>query len=604
MIPQRAPVVPRVRASADAEPLPLEHHIQQLLDRNHTRPVNVCGPAGSGKSVALQHLAAIFSDRILLLDDFPPNAPLAFPRLLVYATRQRHGPTSFEMAEWTLDDIIEYLLHAHHAECKSVMQRVQEHKLALPGNPELCTRIIDELIFDETLTSIPSAIRRAVRRQVASSQDYEAACAACLGILQGDMGVWQDVESRLHVRLLQHPAVRSVLAAESIADSLAAGKFERLANRLHGAIQEQVAGHLRQRSLDPKPLEQAMMASPELQVGAVSLLLAMDKSWRPTLGKLKQLVRANVAEAQWADIDLWYAVLADSDFSRADLARADLRHVHAGEANFTGATLDRARMEGAILPGANFSHASMAMATMEHATLALAKLEKADLHGVTAGGAIFDEADLRSAILVGAALEGARFDRTLVEDADFSAADLTRARLSHVDLRQATLNAAVFRQAWLRLCHLEGLTLDQPDFESANLVGSLLTDTVFRQANFRFASLRRTGLADVDWQGADLREADFSQASFHMGSSRSGLVNSPLASEGTRTGFYTDDFAEQYYRAPEEIRKANLRGCDLRGALVHETDWYLVDLRDAIYDEDQRLHFLRCGAILSDWTPE
>ena len=50
--------------------------------------------------------------------------------------------------------------------------------------------------------------------------------------------------------------------------------------------------------------------------------------------------------------------------------------------------------------------------------------------------------------------------------------------------------------------------------------------------------------------------------------------------------------------APEEIRKANLRGADLRGALVMKTDFYLVDLRDAKYDAEQELHFRRCGAIL------
>jgi hypothetical protein len=83
-----------------------------------------------------------------------------------------------------------------------------------------------------------------------------------------------------------------------------------------------------------------------------------------------------------------------------------------------------------------------------------------------------------------------------------------------------------------------------------------------------------------------------------MGSSRSGLVDSPLASEGTRTGFYTDEYKEQHYRDPEAVRKVNLCGADLRGAKVKTVDFYLVDLRGAIYDEHQRRHFERCGAIL------
>ncbi len=38
----------------------------------------------------------------------------------------------------------------------------------------------------------------------------------------------------------------------------------------------------------------------------------------------------------------------------------------------------------------------------------------------------------------------------------------------------------------------------------------------------------------------------------------------------------------------------------LCGAMVFTTDFYLVDLREAIYDDRQLAHFRRCGAILDD----
>jgi uncharacterized protein YjbI with pentapeptide repeats len=95
-----------------------------------------------------------------------------------------------------------------------------------------------------------------------------------------------------------------------------------------------------------------------------------------------------------------------------------------------------------------------------------------------------------------------------------------------------------------------------------------------------------------------LREADLRGASFHMGSTRSGLVGSPVACEGSRTGFYTDDYEEQSFKSPEEIRKANLCGADLRGARLDGVDFYLVDLRGACYDPEQEEHFRRSGAIL------
>ncbi len=144
--------------------------------------------------------------------------------------------------------------------------------------------------------------------------------------------------------------------------------------------------------------------------------------------------------------------------------------------------------------------------------------------------------------------------------------------------------------------------LSKADFHGAFMGRSDLTATIMPNSDWQEADLRSCGLAEVEWENADLRSADFSNASFHMGSTRSGLVGSVIASEGTRTGFYTDDYLDQDYKPPEEIRKANLCGCNLRGAKVEKTDWYLVDLRGANYTRKQAEHFARCGAILRDRT--
>jgi len=97
------------------------------------------------------------------------------------------------------------------------------------------------------------------------------------------------------------------------------------------------------------------------------------------------------------------------------------------------------------------------------------------------------------------------------------------------------------------------------------------------------AVLRGAGLADIILECADLRCVLFDGVTFDMGSSGSGVVDRPLASEGTRTGFYTDEYEEQHSRDPEEVRKADLCGADLRGDKVKTVDFYLVDLRGAIY---------------------
>jgi uncharacterized protein YjbI with pentapeptide repeats len=123
-----------------------------------------------------------------------------------------------------------------------------------------------------------------------------------------------------------------------------------------------------------------------------------------------------------------------------------------------------------------------------------------------------------------------------------------------------------------------------------------------RNANLQEVNLRGAGLGEIDWENCCLRYANLCGATFHMGSSRSGLLFTPIASEGTRTGFYTDDFEDQSFKAPEEIRKANLSGCDLRGAKIDKVDFYLVDLRGAQYTARQEQHFRRCGAILGPWV--
>ena len=193
------------------------------------------------------------------------------------------------------------------------------------------------------------------------------------------------------------------------------------------------------------------------------------------------------------------------------------------------------------------------------------------------------EADLRQASL---------------RDTDFAGAVLRGTHLSGLRLTEAHWEGTRFAWANLARCDFEGMTLRQADFEGANLTEALLTGTTMRESNFRHAKLCGAKLAEVDWEGACLADADLTGATFHMGTTRSGLVGSPIASEGSRTGFYTDDYDEQSYKSPEEIRKANLCGADLRGARLDGVDFYLVDLRGALYDAGYECHLHRCGAIL------
>ena len=155
-------------------------------------------------------------------------------------------------------------------------------------------------------------------------------------------------------------------------------------------------------------------------------------------------------------------------------------------------------------------------------------------------------------------------------------------------------------QVRLSTANLDDIAMPEANFRGADLRHASLTGSQMRCGKFYGANLGGAALAEIDWEGADLRGANLEWATFHMGSSRSGLVNSPIALEGSMTGFYNDDFEDRSYKRPEEIRKANLRNADLRGAKLGNVNLYLVDLRGANLDPQQRQHARNCGAILED----
>ena len=83
--------------------------------------------------------------------------------------------------------------------------------------------------------------------------------------------------------------------------------------------------------------------------------------------------------------------------------------------------------------------------------------------------------------------------------------------------------------------------------------------------------------------------------------SRSGLTPAttrwhPLY--GSQSGFYADDAAAGVWGDPEMVRRADLRGADLRGAVVTRTDLFRVDLRGARLDPALRAMARGMGAFL------
>jgi uncharacterized protein YjbI with pentapeptide repeats len=293
----------------------------------------------------------------------------------------------------------------------------------------------------------------------------------------------------------------------------------------------------------------------------VAALLAADRKWHPDKEWLTHLAGLDLRNVSWR-----WATLMGVHCETTQLDGADLGIANARKALFAQASLKRANLERALLMEGQFQGA---------------RLDRARFFAARMNGALFRDATLH----------GADFRKAILDEAILLRCDLRRTRLDRVSAQGTRFGS----------CRFDGMTIRRPDFARASFDSCIMTGLRLVDARMPGATFGGSRLAEVQWEGADLRGASFAGATFHMGSSRSGLVESVIASEGTRTGFYTDDYLDLDHKAPEEIRKANLCGADLRGAVVKHTDFYLVDLRGAVYTDAQAEHFARSGAIL--WSP-
>jgi uncharacterized protein YjbI with pentapeptide repeats len=607
--PKRALVRPRVQLDGGAVAL-LEEEVGALVQRCASGTVAILGSPGSGKTTALEHLAAVLpaDGRCVFFDE--PMSLLEAELVPSYGLRVVAGVphaevnpvlATYTLRNWTRDDVIEYLLATDRERCASVVARLTAEELGkIGGLPQLCRIVCDEMAADETIQTVADALRRHVTRLISDRRLAESARDASLVALAlgNPMLLMQAALPEDVVRVLRHRPVQLLLAAEALAASiLSTAKPRYLNGRLPRDLVQQAAQSVRDDSRLLDRLKRLLTSSRAHQPMAASILHYVAA----LPGALCR--RANLRGA-YLDGVVWPKVsLLRADLAQADLSGADLRGAHLAKAVMDGACLVGAQLTDAMLMQfsarrADFSRADLSLvkaevACFDDANLVRARLDRADLRCAT-----FFGANLEGASFVESDLSRASFATANLAGADFSNSRLDRATLRRLQLRETSLSGASLTDADLTGCDLERVQLSDVDFTRADLHDASLSGSVMRGVDFTRADLRKTGLAEIDWEGACLRGADLRWATFHMGGSRSGLVGSPIASEGSRTGFYTDEFEEQHFKSPEEIRKANLCGVDLRGAFIDGVDFYLVDLRGAKYDPDQEHHLRRSGAIL------
>jgi len=600
------PVVPRARRKDGASSLPVDELLRPLIVSNRRGLVCLTAPPGGGKTTALAYLRSKLPAEVRLFDadQRPAARSAANDAMVILATASAAQDTTtiavFELCPWTMDDCIAYLAARHRERAKLVLERLSgmEAVLSFPGAVQLAVAVLDRMAADSSIASVPEALSGIVAEHPMPETDRESLVLVFFRNLGVDIS---DVPERTLPWWLRHGAMQRMFIAHWITDRLSEGAVPACLNRtLARPVLDELAFLLRSRLPAVATLERLLASNPQGPAipMTASLLLRLDPAWRPIYGPPLNLAQADLRSAQWSGMDLHGSALGQADCRGADFRDADLSDVKGAGAIMTDANLRGARLVRGAFTDAQFGGADLSHCDLSEASFRRSDLTGASLQSATAVRACFDHAIL-NCVAHRASFRLASLVDTEIGASDFKDCDFSYARLSGVSMRRAVWHGASFHEATLFRCNLEGLTIDGADFTKANLAGSLLTGSVMPGACFRDACLTDTGLAEIDWEGADLSDADLRNASFHLGSSRSGLVGSTIPCEGSRTGFYTDDFYEQDYKSPEEIRKAALVGADLRGANLSHTDFYLVDLRGAKYTEDQERHFVLCGAILA-----
>jgi uncharacterized protein YjbI with pentapeptide repeats/ABC-type cobalamin/Fe3+-siderophores transport system ATPase subunit len=592
----------------------LDAVVEELHADHPTGAVMIVGEEGSGKTTALAHLAAVLenSGDVLFLDEPVLDDALgaAAGRFVVFTARSggRIDGWTLRLLSWSRDELIEYLLTVHPESCRSVMQRLGSDWSQLTSSPLVWRIILDGLRVSPPESSPEDVLHRHVVERLEHCGATKLARSHCVARLLGQKQTaaktWQQLEHASGVevqRLLSVSCVQHTLAADQVLETMRTSRARKvLEYRWPYELVRVVAERLAPDHDVTETLRNNMRKGAKtLQPMSASLLVRIVPDWRPDGGsRIKGLAGGYLQGVGWSGANLHRAWLNVVDFSRANLENskldfAELRCARLCEAKLRGANLCFTSAEGADFTGADLSESMCEGANFWKARMNAARIDRVYLHA-----AQFREADLSEACFRGAVLERAVLENAQLKGTDFSDANLSGARLAGADLRQSILNGAVLTRAALPNANLEEVAWPDARLEQADLTGAHCTGSRFPDARMQRVNLFGAELGEIDWEGADLRGADLRGVSFHMGSARSGLLITPIASEGTRTGFYTDDCNEQHFKSPEEIRKANLCRADLRGAKIDGVDFYLVDLRGALYDVDQAEIFRKCGAIL------
>jgi len=188
-----------------------------------------------------------------------------------------------------------------------------------------------------------------------------------------------------------------------------------------------------------------------------------DKTITSSGDSIKELVeknKANLAGADFSDVDLFginlpWANLAGADFSDVDFSEADLFRTDFSGADFSDVDFSEADLFRTDFSGADFSDVDFSKADLSNVDFSEADLSNVD----------FSEADLFGASFFGANLHGVDFSEADLSRTNFSGASFSKVNFYMTSLYRANLEFPKFPSirfiSQIRLHHLSpDLTLE------------------------------------------------------------------------------------------------------------------------------------------------
>jgi len=305
LVPELAVVRPRVRCAGSDSPRLLEDVIEEYAEDSPSGFLWLLGSEGAGKTTALAHLSEVFKgdQHFAFIDDADnlesttvcENYHTLGDSVLVIAAR--HSPIStghkvLQLEPWRVDELIEYLLAAHHSHCGEVLQRLGDGARQ-SWNPRIARIILEQLVSNQELHDASSALLDYLHHELPGESQFEAARKLCLAYQKGGSG--EALLSLppsiglipLHVKkLLKDYLVQVPLAAEQVSLNLTASRSPSvLEGQLSLELVEFVGKTCRSSPKIQQRLENILTSSKHSKCHsmAASILHAADPCWRPKM---------------------------------------------------------------------------------------------------------------------------------------------------------------------------------------------------------------------------------------------------------------------------------------------------------------------------------